>query len=166
MKEIKAIRYLSLTVLLFSLFYFNIHWLISDAESRVRFYVTSTAFEFLLLGVLLYQYSKLLRDRLSKAVACLFMIFALGNYLDELMGKTLSIGSNEVVFGILGIILVIARFYKEWHSFILKKILPLGFLTVVLYLVTRDSILTFTAIILSSTLYALWILIYNKPSKK
>lgn len=162
MLDRRPIKYLSVTVLLFALFYFNIHWLIKDPDTRVRFYLTATAFEFLLIGALIYQYSKLYRCRLSKACACLFMIYALGNYLDELWGKSTTLGVNEIAYGIVGLVIVIARFYKEWGKFLLNKVLPLMFLGVMVYLLSGSRIFTTVIIISISIIYATWSLIFRK----
>lgn len=166
MRNNKAIKYLGVTALLFALFYFNVHWLIKDDETRVRFYLISTAFEFLILGALWYQYSKLTRCRICQATACLFMIYALGNYIDEIWGKATTIGANEIAWGIIGLIVVIARFYKEWHKFLINKVLPIIFLGVISYLIYPSRIFTAIIIISSSLIYAIWILTQTKQSKK
>jgi len=166
MRNNKAIKYLGVTALLFALFYFNVHWLIKDDETRVRFYLISTAFEFLILGALWYQYSKLTRCRICQATACLFMIYALGNYIDEIWGKATTIGANEIAWGIIGLIVVIARFYKEWHKFLINKLMPIVLLGVICHLLYSNRIFTGALIILSSLSYAIWSLTRTKHSKK
>lgn len=163
MLDRRPIKYLSVTVLLFALFYFNIHWVIKDPDTRVRFYLTATAFEFLLIGALVYQYSKLVRCRLSQACACLFMIYALGNYLDEIWGKALTLGINEIAYGIFGLIIVIARFYSKWYNFLINKVLPIMFLGVIVYLYSGSRIFTTSIIVSITIIYATWSLIFKKP---
>lgn len=165
-RNIKAIEYLSLTALLFGLFYFNIHWLISDPNSRVKFYLTSTAFEFLILGALAYQYSKIIRSRLAKATSCLFLIYALGNYLDEIWGKATVLGINEIVYGIIGLLIVVARFYHEWIDFIMNKIVPILFLCILVYLLCKDKYLTAIIIAIITIVYVIWTLMYKQRSNK
>lgn len=162
MKQSKIIRWLSISTLLFSVFYFNIHWLIKDEETRTRFWITSTSFEFLLLGALMYQYSKTTRDNLVQAVSCLFLIYALGNYLDEIWFNALTLDINEICFGVCGILVVIARFYSKWVGFIINKLVPIIFVGIIVFLITHSRIFTASIIILISISYATWNLIYKK----
>lgn len=162
MKESKPVKYLTITAFFFSLFYFNIHWLINDEDIRTKFYITSTAFELLILCALSYQYSKLMRSMGVQSIACLLMIYSLGNYLDEMWGRGTETTLNEIVFGIGGLLLVIARFYREWLTFIMNKILPLILLAAIVYLITRNRIFTIITLLLTTTSYVVWILTRKK----
>jgi hypothetical protein len=116
-EKLKGIGYLSILVLLFGLFYF----LMADILPEKSWF-TATAFEHTIQSILAYSMAKKLHNKLLLITTSLTMLFCISNYLDEIWFDPTKTQLNEVVFGIISILIIYHKNAKYINTVISRAI--------------------------------------------